>query len=99
MTQVLPIPCRGDALTRRVRPRHIRARGNTLLAQFADVPVLPVDHVPEFDRVIRPEIYSVKRIRMKKLLVRPQHRLAQRTGVLDPERPDDQLAQPSLAAE
>src|SRR6266496_5078185 len=70
--QVLPVPCRGDALTRRVRPRHIRARGNALLAQFAHVPVLLVYHVPEFDCVVRFEILALKRLWMKKPITEDQ---------------------------
>src|SRR5205823_13294426 len=46
--------------------RRVCARRNSLLTQFANVPVLFVRHVPEFDRVLRFEIVLLEGVRMKK---------------------------------
>src|SRR2546430_14321653 len=50
--QELAVPGRGDSLTCRVRPRHVRPRGDTGVALLADVPVLAVGLVPEPHRIV-----------------------------------------------
>src|SRR5262249_497372 len=45
--------------------RCVRARHDSLLAQFANVPVLFVRHVPKLDRVLRIKILSLERVGMK----------------------------------
>src|SRR5580765_2831466 len=50
--QHLAVELRGQALPLRVRPRRIRPGLDTELALLADVPVLPVGHVPELDAVV-----------------------------------------------
>src|SRR5438094_946075 len=63
--QIVFVPCRRNTFARRVRPRFIRARRDSLLAKLAYVPILFVRHVPKFDRVLWLEISSVDRVRMK----------------------------------
>src|SRR4029078_5461821 len=60
VAQILTVPRGGNALPWRVRARLVRARGNALLAQLAHVPVLLVRHVPELNRVLGFEIFSLE---------------------------------------
>src|SRR5712672_2988157 len=64
--QVFPIPGRGNGFARSVRAGLIRARSDSLLAQFADMPILFVGHVPEFNCVIGMEIRPAKCLWVKK---------------------------------
>src|ERR1700736_2594550 len=64
--KIIFVPRRRNFLPRRIRPRLIRARRDPLLTQLAHVPILFVRHVPEFNRVLRFEILSGERVRMKK---------------------------------
>src|SRR5438105_6770137 len=73
--QIVLIPSCGYRLPRRIRPRLIRARGDSLLAQLADVPVLFVGHIPKLDRVLGIEVFSLERIRMKKPVANDQRSL------------------------
>ena len=63
--KIIPVPRRRNTFARTIRPRLIHTRRDSLLAQLADVPILCVRHVPEFDRVIGFEIGSIERVRMK----------------------------------
>src|SRR6266496_4422475 len=72
LPQVVIIPCRRNTFPRRVRTRLIRARGNTLLAQFAHMPVLPVYHVPKLNGIIRIKIAALERLRMEKPIAKKQ---------------------------
>src|SRR5512135_798392 len=47
LPEVFPVPGRGHALARRVRPGGVAPRSHTELAALADVPVLSVGPVPE----------------------------------------------------
>ena len=60
MPQIFAVPRRRNALARRIRARLICARCNALLAKFADMPILFVRQVPEFDRVVRVEIIPAR---------------------------------------
>src|ERR1043166_626853 len=64
-SQIFPIPCRGDALARRVGAGLVGARTNTQLAQFAHVPVLSIGHVPKLDRIFGIKIGTAESLRMK----------------------------------
>ena len=72
VSQIFPVPGCGDTFPRRIRPRLIRAGCDALLAEFADVPILFVSHVPEFDRVLGAEIGLRESIWMKKPIAADQ---------------------------
>ena len=65
-SQIILIPRGWNFLPRRIWPRFIRARRDSLLAQLAHVPILFVRHVPELNRVLRFEVFSGECVRMKK---------------------------------
>src|ERR1051325_10107858 len=65
-TQIFAVPGGGDGFARAVGTGLVRAGGDTLLAQFADVPVLFVGHVPEFNGVVGAKVWTAKCFRMKK---------------------------------
>src|SRR5256885_13544278 len=50
--QIVVVPRRRNTFARRVRSRLVCARGNTLLAQLAHMPILFVCHVPELNGVV-----------------------------------------------
>src|SRR5438552_8406687 len=72
VAQILPIPRRRDAFPGRVGAGLIGARRNALLTQLAHVPVLPIYHVPEFDRVLRPEVLPLKSLGVEKPIAQDQ---------------------------
>src|SRR6266853_517749 len=63
--QVFAIPGSWNGFARSVRAGLIRARGDSLLAQFADMPILFVGHVPEFDGIVGMEVGPPKGLGMK----------------------------------
>src|SRR5258705_13751080 len=63
--QIFAVPGGGNGFARSVRAGLICARGDSLLAQFAYVPILFVGHVPEFDGVVRMEVGPAKSVWMK----------------------------------
>src|SRR5204863_7600185 len=70
--QILAVPGGGNGFAGRVGARLIGARRDSLLAEFADVPILPVGHVPEFDGVLGVEARVVERRWMKKPITKDQ---------------------------
>src|SRR5437763_807895 len=71
--QILPIPRRRNAFSRRIRTRLIRAGDNPLLAQLAHAPILAIGHIPKFDGVIRMKVCAPEGIRMKKPIANDEH--------------------------
>ena len=63
--KIIFIPRCRNRFARRVWAWLVGLRRDSLLAQFADMPILFVRHVPEFDRIIGFEIGSIERVRMK----------------------------------
>src|SRR4029453_122484 len=72
LLQIITVPCRRDALARRVRPRFIRARGDALLAQLAHAPVLFVDRVPKLNRIVRFKIAPFECFRIEQPITEDQ---------------------------
>src|SRR5205085_10789183 len=76
--QIIPVPGCRNTFSRGEGPRLICARGDSLLTQLADVPILSIRRVPEFDCIVRIELLAPGSIRMKKPVAhneRPLRRL------------------------
>src|SRR5438045_9770817 len=77
--QVLPIPSRRNTLARTIWAGLVSTRRDSLLAQLANVPVLLVGYVPEFDRIVGIKFglsaSDLERIRMKQPVANDQSAL------------------------
>src|ERR1700747_436025 len=71
-SQIILIPRRGNTFASGVRPGFIGTGGNALLAQFAHVPVVLVDYVPELNGIFRIKIAALERFRIKEPVAEDQ---------------------------